>query len=141
MWVLLGLLKAILTDLSGGFHPRKFKDPADELPVWRIAQDINDFKDLLKMSQDELSEEQRQALLEDDEARKENTVLHSFPPSREELKAAQEASDEEAYPDLPPIPESSFGEIGPDSSSGDDLEIQEANLHFEGPEDEEAEHD
>ena len=85
MFLILGLLKAILTDLSGGFHPRKFKNPAEDIPVSQIARDIRDYTDLLKMSQDEMSEEQRQALLSDDEeARNANTVLHSSP-SREEM--------------------------------------------------------
>lgn len=95
-----GLLKAIFTDLSGGFHPRKFKNPAEDIPIWQIGQEIRDYTDLLKMSRDEMSEDQRQALLDDDEeARKANTVLHIFPPSKgeaEELRQHQEETEESA---------------------------------------------
>ena len=94
MWELLGLIKALLTDLSGGFHPRKFKDPT-ELQLWETAQDIRDYKDLLKMSQDEMSEEQQQALLSDDEQAREATVLHSFSTSKAELAKPRQDQEEE----------------------------------------------
>ena len=126
MWELLGLIKALLTDLSGGFHPRRFKNPAEDLPVWRISQDIKDYKDLLKMSlsQDEMSEEQRQALLSDgEEAREAVTVLHSFSTSNEEIVKPSQPQEEElvqkGYEEVvegPDENESSKTEVSDDSS-------------------------
>lgn len=96
MFVIWGLLKAILTDLSGGFHPRKFKDPAEDIPVSQIARDIRDYTALLKMSQDEMSEDQRQAFLSDDEgAREANSTLHSFSSSKNELAKVRPAQGED----------------------------------------------
>lgn len=133
MFLIWGLLKALLTDISGEFHPRRMKNPAEDIPIWELGRDIRDFKDLLKMSQDEMSEEQRQALLNDDEAAREaNTTLHSFPPSKEELKVAQDEPSQEdgqADSEMPPIPDISLEEVSPDVSGGDedlfDMDLEE----------------
>ena len=127
MFLLWGLLKAIFTDISGGYRQRIFKNPAEDIPIWQIGQDIRDYKDLLKMSQDEMSEEQRQALLSDDkEAREETTVLHSFPPSREEQAGLRQGQEEElvqrAYEEVIEDPDE---EQNPETDASDDSDFPE----------------
>lgn len=135
MWVLLGLIKAIFTDLSGGFRQRKFKNPAEDTPIWRLGQEIRDYTDLLKMSRDEMSEEQRQALLDDDEeAREGSTTLHSFPPPREFEGKVVEVHDNVTSSEDGPIKPHDDGESAESSSGGDREEKSQSDGDESQPE-------
>jgi hypothetical protein len=96
MRVLWGLLKAICTDLTGGYRQRKFKNPAEEIPIWRMGQDARDEAALLQTAraQREFSETQEQEVLQGEDA-SEAFTLHSFPPSKDELAKLRPGQEED----------------------------------------------